>query len=653
MSHLSRSLAMAPGSSSVAPDCLLFAVALGGLGLIYAIYSLGFSFGLSFDDEPNLRVLASVVDLDSARLYVFGGSAGPLGRPLSLLSFLIDLPSWPDEPAAFMRTNALLHQINILLAIWFSYLVAPLIPVDGSWRTGFAVLAGLLWGASPLLLSSSLMVVQRMNLLSASFVLLGLIGFLKGVALLGRMRAAGLLVASIGLAGAIGLGILAKENAILLPAYALCIATCFLSPRQAMAAFPALPLWWRALFLYVPTVFVLVYLMRYWWLTEGVYPGRNYDVIQRLITESRILFQYLHMLLLPTRSGIGPYHDGYDLSEGLMSPPSGIIAVLAWLCMIVVALRGRRNRLGLLRFAVLWFVAGHLLESTVIGLELYFEHRNYLPSVGIWIALAGWVVTGGQAPLVRGAVVGIVASAQVLILFESARLWSDREAASAVWAHENPASQRALMFRSAEIAKRGDIAGVVSLVRDADPRLESQPDFLFHKLDVYCSFVSEAEVKAVVKRLQEQLRTKAAGHYSGMILSSIARRVDEGSCRGVTRDEIRGLFETMSAPIPRFSPTLRGFAHQYLLEYWVRERRLDEAMYHARERFQVAPSIPGAELLVDLLLSAELYDDARELMMWLELFVPHRPYIESYWLDNLGRMEGKIEAATMAHADRE
>ena len=38
-------------------------------------------------------------------------------------------------------------------------------------------------------------------------------------------------------------------------------------------------------------------------------------------------------------------------------------------------------------FAVLFFLAGHILESSIFPLELIFEHRNYLPSFGPWFAL--------------------------------------------------------------------------------------------------------------------------------------------------------------------------------------------------------------------------------------------------------------------------
>ena len=620
------------------------------MALIYRIYSLAFSFGLSFDDEPNLRILSSVVDVNSAMLYVFGGSAGPLGRPLSLLSFLVDLPNWPHEPAAFIRTNALLHQLNVLLVMWLSYLLAPHVPVPDRRRVAFAVLAALLWGASPILLSSSLMIVQRMNLLSASFVLLGLIGFLKGITWLDRSKCSRLMIAGGSLFVATAMGVLAKENAILLPAYALCIVICFLTAvREGKASVP-LPTWWRATFLYAPLIFVLFYLARYWWLTDGVYPGRNFDVIQRLITESRILFRYLHMLLLPVRSGIGPYHDGYPISQDLMDPVTGLVSVVAWGAIVSAAILDRKNRFGLLRFAVLWFIAGHVLESTVVGLELYFEHRNYLPAVGIWIAVVGWALNSRVSPLWRGALILVLASAQFLVLFESARVWSDREMASAVWAHDSPRSQRAMMLRSSMLAEQGNIGGILELVQDVDPELEALPDFLFQRLDVYCSLLSEAEVRPVVENLKQLLRTAPAGHYSGIILTSISERVEAGSCRGVTREEVRQFFEAMSVPGVQFSYSLEGFAHRYLLDYSIGERNLDESMRHAHRLFEIAPSIETAELMVDMLLSAGLPNQAQELVPYFKQFVPRRPYVEAYWLAQIDRIEKKITSARTSRA---
>jgi tetratricopeptide (TPR) repeat protein len=41
-----------------------------------------------------------------------------------------------------------------------------------------------------------------------------------------------------------------------------------------------------------------------------------------------------------------------------------------------------RKRQPILSLGIFWFFAGHLLESTILPLELAHEHRNYLPSLG-------------------------------------------------------------------------------------------------------------------------------------------------------------------------------------------------------------------------------------------------------------------------------
>ena len=38
-------------------------------------------------------------------------------------------------------------------------------------------------------------------------------------------------------------------------------------------------------------------------------------------------------------------------------------------------------------FMVIWFFVGHTVESSIISLELVFEHRNYFPAIGLFIGV--------------------------------------------------------------------------------------------------------------------------------------------------------------------------------------------------------------------------------------------------------------------------
>src|SRR5688572_2168657 len=87
----------------------------GLLALAWCAYRPGLSGGFLFDDFANLPSLGAGGRIDNAAAfwrYLTSGSADPTGRPVSLLSFLIDARDWPADAAPFLRTNVLLHLLN-------------------------------------------------------------------------------------------------------------------------------------------------------------------------------------------------------------------------------------------------------------------------------------------------------------------------------------------------------------------------------------------------------------------------------------------------------------------------------------------------------------------------------------------------------------
>ena len=69
------------------------------------------------DDFENLKDLSEISTRGPA-FYIFGGTAGPGGRPLSLLSFALQYHSWPADPFAFKLVNLVFHLINGALVIF-------------------------------------------------------------------------------------------------------------------------------------------------------------------------------------------------------------------------------------------------------------------------------------------------------------------------------------------------------------------------------------------------------------------------------------------------------------------------------------------------------------------------------------------------------
>ena len=116
------------------------------------------------------------------------------------------------------------------------------------------------------------------------------------------------------------------------------------------------------------------------------YEVRYFTLGERLLTELRVVASYIKWICIPNIQELSLYHDDFSLSTNLFSPITTFLS-LVFITALLSATFLLRTIAPLVSFGIAFFFAGHLLESTVIPLELAFEHRNYLPSVGIFIAL--------------------------------------------------------------------------------------------------------------------------------------------------------------------------------------------------------------------------------------------------------------------------
>jgi len=179
------------------------------------------------------------------------------------------------------------------------------------------------------------------------------------------------------------------------------------------------------------------------WLESG-YAERDFTLIQRLLTEPRVLCDYLVWILLPLPRWMGVYHDDIVVSTSLLSPLSTLASILFFIALVVVAWRIRK-RAPALAFAVGWFLVGHSMESTILPLELAFDHRNYLPMAGL---ILGIVCLVGPWLYARTGRFAVLAFAVVAVTFAGttatwAYAWGDPLRLALIMAHDHPESARA------------------------------------------------------------------------------------------------------------------------------------------------------------------------------------------------------------------
>jgi hypothetical protein len=370
------------GRNRYLPSVALAAFMLGAI----VVYLPGLGSGLYLDDYYNLYLLERVRD-EGILAFAGSGVAGPLGRPLSYLSFALQAGSWPSDIAAFKRVNLLIHLGNGLLVFFIWRALYPFLELPRGMREVFGVFAAGLWLFHPMHLSTVLYVVQRMTELSALFMLLGIRGYLAGRKALedGKPRAGFMIMTAAIVAGGLA-ATLSKENGILLPVLVLLLDSTLLRSRPRPAGYRR----WRLLFLVLPTVAIGIWLIWQAWGFQHTFQWRPYSMYQKFLTENGILLLYLWGLLVPRPSAFGMFHDDFPVATSILAPAWVPAALAANMVLVGGALLMRRRH-PVPVFCVLWFFAGHVLESTHLNLEIYFEHRNYLPSAG-FLALVPWVV---------------------------------------------------------------------------------------------------------------------------------------------------------------------------------------------------------------------------------------------------------------------
>jgi hypothetical protein len=416
------------------------------LVVVIAIYWPGLGGGYTFDDFPNIVDNPALhVETLRARDWIaaaFSSPASDLQRPLAMLTFAINHYFFALDAWWMKLGNLAVHLLNVILVGGLvRRLLRSLPSVRDADRVGLYITAA--WAVAPISLMAVLFVVQRMESLSHVFVFAGLWLYLIGRERLRDGRGGGFLI-WLALGGGVTAGVLAKESAALLPVYAASLeATVFgfrrrdgQFDRRVLAAFAAL--------LVVPTIVGLAWLLPKM-LVPALWQARDFTLAERLLTEPRVVLDYLRWIALPNLSELSLYHDDYPVSRGWLTPATTLPALAGIVALGVASLALMRRR-PLAALGLQWFLGAQLITATVIPLELVFEHRNYFASLGVFLVLADLLLLAPRHTFLRyagGALAcGLLVIATVVTHLR-AREWSDPLRFASTEASKHPDSPRA------------------------------------------------------------------------------------------------------------------------------------------------------------------------------------------------------------------
>lgn len=545
-----------------------FAIALSSVLLAsWMIYHPGLNGSFLFDDLVNLDALGNtgpIHDWPSFLRYITSGVADPTGRPLTLLSFLLDAQNWPADPFSFKRTNVLLHILNGTLLCWVMLKLGAQARLNERHNVAAATLGSAIWLLHPLFISTTLYVVQREAILPTTFSLIGILLWCVGRSQLNDNRimsawismAAGSLLCTF-------LAVLCKGNGALLPLLIGVTECTILHINDAdLSSRPSKHLQWqRIALLAIPTALLAFYLLsQIPTYIQTAADKRPWTITQRLLSEPRILMTYQHLLWFPRATSQGLFNDQTLASISWFTPWTTVPCMFAvtGLCAFAWLIRKRHSMLA---FAILFYFAGQVMESTFIPLELFFEHRNYLPATFIFWPLAAWL-TEDKSKLLRNAIAVLIPTMLSFLTWSGAKVWGDPRQQALIWATTNLDSARAQAVAAAVEMKHGKYANAISRLRNASLRRPDEIQLTLNLVDAECT-VGRVTPETWQLALFSLRHTTNGSQAMFSWFADAIQRAKQHACSGLTLADIhQALQAAQSNPLYRRESGVRqGIAH--------------------------------------------------------------------------------------------
>ncbi|MDI6797019.1 MAG: tetratricopeptide repeat protein [Desulfatibacillaceae bacterium] len=459
----------------------------------------------AYNIEENFSIRVSDFSCKSIQAAAFGGPVKT--RPLAYLSFALNHYFSGLDTRPFRAVNVFFHALTAfgLFLFLFALSQTPGMQDTKKWAFGFAFWAALLWLLHPVATQSVNYIVQRMAIMAALFFVFSLYFFVRArlTAAAGKKRAFFGLCAFFGV-----LAFLSKENAAMLVFVLLLVEWFFFQnlsrswfKRALLFAAPAAGIFFALVLIYTGGNPFGAIIQGYEW--------RDFTPYERILTQFRVVSHYFFLIVFPLPSQLKLFHD-IEASTSLFNPIATLSSFLFLAGLFVFAVLSAR-RLRMVSFALLFFFIMLLPESSIIALELIFDHRAYLPSMMI-VAAGVWVVMA----LAGGKRAGIALLAGVAVLFSWGafshnRVWGDAETFFRDAVRRSPTSSRAVVSLANQLHLNGKLEEALVVARHATELDEKN----FWAWRILGGILAQSEINLLdesIEAYREALKHESMGH---------------------------------------------------------------------------------------------------------------------------------------------
>jgi len=371
----------------------LIAVALI-VGVALVAYSNTFHVPFQFDDRPNIidnpNIQIKVFTWERLEQLVRNTNKESI-RVFSYFTLALNYYLGEFNVFGYHLVNFLVHIASGIFLYWFLILTFNLSSLKekyGPISYKVALIASLIFISHPIQTQSVTYIVQRMSSMAGMFYLLSLILYIKGRLSFGRTR----LFYFGGMVLSYLLGVFSKENAAILPIFIALYEFYFfqnfdLSPKGKKILFSLV----GGLLILVVFGFI-IWGQRYMNVIEEGYKFRTFTMSERVLTQFRVVLYYLTLLIYPLPSRLNLDYE-FPISKTILDPPMTLISILMIAGLIGYSIWTAKKR-PVISFCILWYFGNLVIESSIFPLEIAFEHRLYLPSVGPFILFSLLMVRG-------------------------------------------------------------------------------------------------------------------------------------------------------------------------------------------------------------------------------------------------------------------
>jgi Flp pilus assembly protein TadD len=287
--------------------------------------------------------------------------------------------------------------------------------------------------------------------------------------------------------------------------------------------------WLKRHLVYAMSTFILLGLILFFYLGRNpfnfilsTYAYRDFTLIERLLTQFRVVVYYITLLAYPHPSRLNLDHD-FQLSHSLIDPMTTLLSMGSIVSLIGLALLiAKKDRL--LSFCILWFLGNLLIESSVLGLEIMFEHRTYLPSM--FVTFMAVVLAYRHIRLEGARILVLCGVIMVCSLWTYQRngVWGDDVALGRDCVEKSPNKARPHVSLGWALYKKGKVDEAISHYKKA---LSIEPEFPKVHTNLGLALAEQGDYDGAIVHYQQAIRSNpgdAEAHTSlGLALSEKGR----------------------------------------------------------------------------------------------------------------------------------